>query len=235
VIALTEREDIGARLRYGRRGMRLVVVVAVVALLGVSCSGEDDACEALAPSVPGARLLFDGTDESLARWAHAGPGSFELQEDCTLRTSGGLGLLWHDDEPVAAPATLRVEWRAEGDSNSGVFVGFPPVGDDPLVAVEQGYEVQIDAVDEAGWTTGAIYGFQAADAAAVEQVVNDGWNTFEIALDPNEIVVSLNGLVVNRFTPADPARADLGNGFVGLQNHSDADVVFFRRVEVSAG
>jgi hypothetical protein len=235
VIALTDGEDIGARLRYGRGGMRLVVVAAVVALLGVSCSGEDGGCEALAPSVPGARLLFDGTEESLARWAHAGPGSFELQEDCALRTSGGLGLLWHDDEPVAAPATIRVEWMTSDDANSGVFVGFPAVGDDPLVAVEQGYEVQIDAVDEAGWTTGAIYGFQPADAAGVAEALNDGWNTFEIALGPNEIVVSLNGLVVNRFTPADPERADLAHGFVGLQNHSDADVVFFRRVEVSAG
>ena len=133
-----------------------------VAALAASCSGEDDGCEALAPSAPGARVLFDGTEESLARWAHAGPGSFELQEDCTLRTSGGLGLLWYDDEPVEAPATIRVEWRADGDANSGVFVGFPAVGDDPLVAVEQGYEVQIDASDEAGWTTGAIYAFQVA-------------------------------------------------------------------------
>ena len=151
-----------------------------------------------------------------------------------MRTSGGLGLLWYDDEPVEAPATVRVEWRAEGDSNSGVFVGFPAVGDDPLVAVEQGYEIQIDPTDEAGWTTGAIYGFQAADAAAVAEVVREGWNTFEIRIDPQEIVVSLNGRVVNRFT-ADPAQADLARGFVGLQNHSDADVVFFRQVTVASG
>ena len=216
--------------------MRCPVLVAVaVAALAVSCSGEDDGCEALAPSAPGARVLFDGTEESLARWAHAGPGSFELQEDCTLRTSGGLGLLWYDDEPVEAPATVRVEWRADGDSNSGVFVGFPAVGDDPLVAVEHGYEVQIDAADEAGWTTGAIYAFQAADQAAVAEALNDGWNTFEIALDPPEIVVSLNGLVVNRFTSTDPARVDLTRGFVGLQNHGPDDVVHFRRVEVSPG
>lgn len=215
--------------------MRSALVAVAVVLVAVSCSGEDGGCEALEPAGPGARLLFDGTEESLARWAHAGPGSFELQEDCTLRTSGGLGLLWYDAEPVAAPATVRVEWRVEGDSNSGVFVGFPAVGEDPFVAVERGYEVQIDATDEAGWTTGAIYGFQAAAAAAVAEVVNDGWNTFEIRIDPPEIVVTLNGRVVNSFTSADPARVDLGRGFVGLQNHSDADVVFFRRVAVAPG
>lgn len=212
-----------------------MLVAVAVAVLAVSCSGEDDGCEALAPSVPGAQMLFDGTEESLTRWAHAGPGSFELQEDCTLRTNGGLGLLWYDDQPVEAPATIRVEWMTTADANSGVFVGFPAVGDDPLVAVDHGYEVQIDPSDPAGWTTGAIYGFQAPDQEAVAEAVNEGWNTFEIALDPPEIVVSLNGLVINRFTAADPARVDLGRGFVGLQNHGPEDVVVFRRVEVSPG
>lgn len=212
-------------------------LLVALAVLAASCSGGDGGCEALEPAAPGARLLFDGTEESLARWAHAGPGGFELEEDCTLRTSGGLGLLWHDDEPVAAPATVRVEWMTPGDSNSGVFVGFPAVGDDPLVAVERGYEVQIDASDEAGWTTGAIYGFQVADAGAVEEALNEpgSWNTFEIALAPPEIVVSLNGRVVNRFTSTDRARMDLARGFVGLQNHGSEDVVRFRRVEVSSG
>ena len=217
--------------------MRPRSLLVALAVLAASCSGGDGGCEALEPAAPGARLLFDGTAESLARWAHAGPGAFELEEDCTLRTSGGLGLLWYDDEPVAAPATVRVEWMTPDDSNSGVFVGFPAVGDDPLVAVERGYEVQIDASDEAGWTTGAIYGLQAADAGAVEEALNEpgSWNTFQIALAPPEIVVSLNGRVVNRFTSTDPARMDLARGFVGLQNHGPGDVVRFRRLEVSPG
>jgi cytochrome c len=217
--------------------MRAVLVTVAVAVLSFSCSGDDKGCEPLEPAGPGARLLFDGTEESLSRWAQAGPGSFQLQEDCTLRTSGGLGLLWYDDEPVQAPAAVRVEWMTPADSNSGVFVGFPAVGDDPFVAVERGYEVQIDATDEASWTTGAIYGFQPADQDAVAEALNSpgSWNTFEIALDPPGIVVSLNGVVVNRFTSADPGRADLGRGFVGLQNHSAEDVVHFRRVEVTPG
>jgi hypothetical protein len=206
-------------------------------VLAASCSGGDGGCEALEPAAAGARLLFDGTEESLARWTHAGPGTFELEQDCTLRTSGGLGLLWYDDEPVAAPATVRIEWMTPRDSNSGVFVGFPAVGDDPLVAVERGYEVQIDATDEAGWTTGSIYGFQVADVGAVQEALEapGSWNTFEIALAPPEIVVSLNGRVVNRFTSSDPVRVDLARGFVGLQNHGPGDVVRFRRVEVSPG
>jgi hypothetical protein len=233
-MALTEGEDSGARLRY-RREVRPALVLAAAVVLAASCSGGDGGCEALAPSGSGARLLFDGTEESLARWTQAGPGSFALQEDCTLRTEGGLGLLWYDDAPVQAPATVRVEWNAEGDSNSGIFVGLPAVGNDPFVAVDRGYEVQIDPTDEAGWTTGAVYGFQPADSEAVATAVREGWNTFEIALAPPEIVVSVNGVVVNRFTSTDPARTDLGRGYVGLQNHGPADVVHFRRVEVSPG
>ena len=42
----------------------------------------------------------------------------------------------------------------------------------------------------------------------------------------------LNGVVVNRFVSTSAARQSLGRGFVGLQNHSDADRVSFRSVQV---
>ena len=46
-----------------------------------------------------------------------------------------------------------------GDDNSGVFVGFPP-SSDPWSAVNNGYEIQIDATDAADRTTGSVYGFK---------------------------------------------------------------------------
>ena len=183
---------------------------------------------------PGYRMLFDGTRASFARWAHAGPGRFELREDCTLQTAGGLGLLWYDDEPFDSPMTLKVEWMIPGDANSGVFVGFPAVGNDPLVAVERGYEIQIDPTDNPASTTGAIYSFQAADGALRDQALHPPgeWNTYEITVDAPRVVVRLNGVVVNRFVSTSAARQSLGRGFVGLQNHSDADRVSFRSVQV---
>ena len=42
----------------------------------------------------------------------------------------------------------------------------------------------------------------------------------------------LNGVVVNRFVSTSAARQSLARGFVGLQNHSDADRVSFRNVQV---
>ena len=129
------------------------------------------------------------------------PRSFELRNDCTLETVGGLGLLWYDDEPFDSPMTLKVEWMIPGDANSGVFVGFPAVGNDPFVAVQRGYEVQIDPTDIPASTTGAIYSFQAADAAKRDQALRPPgqWNTYEITVDAPRLVVRLNGVVVNRF------------------------------------
>ena len=172
--------------------------------------------------------------QPFARWAHAGSGRFELRDDCTLQTVGGLGLLWYDDERFDSPLTLKVEWLVEGDSNSGVFMGFPPVGDDPFVAVERGYEIQIDPTDEPASTTGAIYGFQAAYRARRDAALRPAgeWNTYEITVDAPRVVVRLNGVVVNRFRSTSAARQSLGHGFVGLQNHGDADRVRFRSVQV---
>ena len=143
-------------------------------------------------------------------------------------------MLWYDDEPFDSPLTLKVEWMIPGDANSGVFVGFPAVGNDPFVAVERGYEIQIDPTDNPASTTGAIYSFQAADRARRDQALRPPgeWNTYEITVDAPRVVVRLNGVVVNRFVSTSAARQSLGRGFVGLQNHSDADRVFFRSVQV---
>ena len=183
---------------------------------------------------PGYRMLFDGTRASFARWAHVGPGGFELRGDCTLQTAGGLGLLWYDDEPFDSPMTLKVEWMIPGDANSGVFVGFPAVGNDPFVAVDHGYEIQIDPTDNPDSTTAAIYSFRAAERALRDQALHPPgeWNTYEITVAAPRVVVRLNGVVVNRFVSTSAARQSLGRGFVGLQNHSDADRVSFRSVQV---
>src|SRR3712207_7831141 len=58
---------------------------------------------------------------------------------------------------------FRSDWKMEGDDNSGVFVGFPDPGTDPWVAVNRGYEIQIDATDDPDSTTGAIYNFRSEE------------------------------------------------------------------------
>ena len=109
---------------------------------------EPDTCEAIEAD-PGYRTLFDGTAESLEDWNMAGPGLFTREADCTLKGNGGMGLLWHS-EPLEGDYSLQLDWKLTKDDNGGVFVGFPDPGNDPWIAVNQGYEIQIDATDAPG-------------------------------------------------------------------------------------
>ncbi|GGM26317.1 family 16 glycoside hydrolase [Promicromonospora citrea] len=179
----------------------------------------------------GYRALFDGTLASLDGWRMAGPGSFGRQPDCSIRSTGGMGLLWHPEELQAY--SLKLDWKLLKDDNGGVFVGFPDPGDDPWVAVDNGYEIQIDASDEPDRTTGSIYTFQGADLAAVERALKPvgSWNAYEIRVVGQTIKVFLNGTLVNDFVSTDPAR-DLEQGFIGLQNHGGGETIHYRDIRV---
>ncbi|WP_041322586.1 ThuA domain-containing protein [Saccharomonospora viridis] len=198
---------------------------------GVAQPGTSPAeCEPAEPE-EGYRMLFDGTAASLENWNQAGPGSFELGDDCTIKSVGGMGLLWYDEQFGAY--SLKLDWKMAGDDNSGVFVGFPDPGDDPWVAVNEGYEIQIDPTDDPDKTTGAIYGFQSADLEARDAALNPPgeWNSYEIVVRDQTIQVYLNDTLINDFVSTDPNR-DLTQGFVGLQNHGDEDEVWFRNVQI---
>lgn len=178
--------------------------------------------------------LFDGTAESLADWKQAGPGSFSLSDDGTLTSSGGLGMLWYADRGLGS-YSLKLDWRmasASGDDNSGVFVGFP-ASDDPWSAVNNGYEIQIDASDAPDRTTGAVYSFQSADIRKRDRALNPPgeWNTYEIRVEGERLRVWLNGVKINDFTNTDAARS-LRDGHVGIQNHGAEDQVSFRDIRI---
>lgn len=174
----------------------------------------------------GYTTLYDG---STAGWSQAGPGGF-TNSDATLTSFGGLGLYWHSAKQFTS-YSLKLDWRMAGDDNSGVFIGFPP-SSDPYSAVNNGYEIQIDATDTADRTTGAIYGFKAPDTAARDAALNPAgeWNGFEILVEGERIRVYLNGALINDYTNTDPARSLAGH--IGLQNHGSGDDVSFRDVRV---
>src|SRR6476661_5377406 len=100
--------------------------------------------------------LFNGKD--LTGWKHAGPGQFDVA-DGELHTNAGMGLLWYTTE-MPDKFTLKLEFKtSRKEDNSGVFVRFPDPGNDPWVAVKEGYEIQI-CDTEKGKQTGSIYNFQ---------------------------------------------------------------------------
>src|SRR6185295_7373420 len=108
--------------------MRHTLIAAAVMLL-LACSAE--------PVEDGYTRLADG-------WSQAGPGGF-TNDGGTLSSSGGMGLFWYSAKEFQS-YSLKLDWKVTGDGNSGVFIGFPPASD-PISAVDNGYEIQIDASD----------------------------------------------------------------------------------------
>ncbi|MFS8197450.1 ThuA domain-containing protein [Streptomyces sp. CWNU-52B] len=176
--------------------------------------------------------LFDGS--STSGWQQAGPGRFSLA-DGTLTSAGGMGLFWYSGQEFTGDYSLKLDWRMAGDDNSGVFIGFP-ASDDPWTAVDNGYEIQIDATDSADRTTGSVYGFQSADLAARDAALNPPgeWNTYELRVTGERLQIFLNGREINDFTNTDPVRS-LQQGHIGIQNHGDGDDVSFRNIRVKQG
>ncbi|HCU51405.1 MAG TPA: glycosyl hydrolase, partial [Micromonosporaceae bacterium] len=174
----------------------------------------------------GYTVLYNG---STSGWSQAGPGSF-ANTDATLTSTGGMGLFWYSAKQYTS-YSMKLDWKMPGDDNSGIFIGFPP-STDPWSAVNNGYEIQIDATDAADRTTGAVYTFQSANIAARDAALNPPgeWNTFELLVEGERLRVYLNGSLINDFTNTVAARSLAGH--IGIQNHGAGDDVSFRNVRI---
>jgi len=186
---------------------------------------------------PSGEQLFNGQD--LEGWRHVGPGEFVI-EDGLMKTQGGMGLLVYDGKKIG-DSVLRIVYKPESaEANSGVYIRIPEAPQDPWYAVHKGYEVQIcDAADEFH-RTGALYSLSRADEFPAG---NDGWNTLEITIDGQTTSVTVNGQAVNSFSGDQPVpertkyyepqrgpRPDAG--YIGLQNHDEKSVVWFKEISV---
>ncbi|MET8351844.1 MULTISPECIES: ThuA domain-containing protein [unclassified Micromonospora] len=165
--------------------------------------------------------LFDGTAESLLGWQQAPSGSFGIQPDGSLRSSGGLGMLWHTRE--LADFSLKVQFRdiapGTGRANTGVFTRFP----DPRIPLEQrppgscgtvgsartsqawvaiycGHEIQIyDGETGEPQKTGSVYNFDPVPLAQAGVTPKDQWNDYEIRVVGQHYTMIRNGVVINEF------------------------------------
>jgi hypothetical protein len=191
----------------------------------------------------GWRQLFNGKD--LTGWKQAGPGS-HFVEDGLIKSKGGMGLLYFTGEKFGN-CIIRVVFRMRDEnSNSGVFIRMPVEPREEWMPIHYGYEIQIDNKPELSGEdifhyTGTIY-------SLTRPLVQSGkpgpeWNTMEITLDNDRTIVFLNGKKVTDYREGDPVperkfdyepirgpRPDAG--YLGIQNHSDQDVVFFREISV---
>ena len=223
---------------------------------------------------PAFTYLFDGTQKSTdfsTKWLMAempgGGNRFNiLGRSLVAQPGNGIGLLYYVAEQFDN-FTLRLDFclphaRGNFNDNSGVFVRFrdprkpvlagtpgPDVpGNDATVAVDTGYEIQIDE-EARGDTrkneadgfrynrTGAIYKVAKFGTAPGEQNYTNSqqlasgiWHTHEIKATNRTYEVLLNGQPATAFT-ADPSEPnekfrgrkkseDPDSGFIGLQVHT---------------
>ena len=187
------------------------------------------------------KQLFDGKD--LTGWKHVGPGSMTV-EDGLIRTHGGMGLLYWTGGKLG-DCVIRVVYKMrDHNDNSGVFIRIPIEPREEWMPVHYGYEVQIDneaAGEDEYHITGMLYSLTKPLARSGKP--GPEWNTMEITLDGPRTVVVLNSVKVTDYTEGqpvperkfnfEPQRGPRPNdGYIGLQNHSDSDVVFFKEVAV---
>jgi hypothetical protein len=224
-----------------------------------------------APSEAGFRYLFDGSEKSadlFAKWIRVGGGNFILLRRTLIAQpdSNGIGLLYYAAEQFDN-FTLRLDFclphpRGNSNDNSGIFLRFrnprlpelpgtpgPDVpGNLATVAVDTGYEIQIDEEARGDTRKGELDGFLYNRTGAVYKVKTIGtsagqqnytnnqrlasgvWHNYDITVTDRTYEVLLNGLPCTKFTadPGDPNERfrgrkkseDPDSGFIGLQVHT---------------
>lgn len=158
-------------------------------------------------------------------WEFVGAGNFSEENDA-VRASGGLGLLWYPGKRYS-DFELILEWKANHRSaDSGVFVRIANIPDVPRIAIESGYEVQInDENDEPLNQTGAIRGY--APPSHIPTNAMGEWNEMKIIARGYEYNVWVNKEHVNTFY----SRRTM-TGYIALQNHDEHSSVWFRNIRI---
>src|SRR6266436_5423298 len=197
------------------------------------------------PQAPEWQSLFNGKD--LTGWKHVGPGEMTV-ENGLIQTHGGMGLLY-STEGKFSNCRIRVVFKMrDHNDNSGVFIRIPVEPREPWMPVHYGYEVQIDNQPEDSkeddyHVTGTLYSLTKPLARPGKP--GPEWNTMQITLDGPHTIVFVNDIKVTDYTEGQPVPARKfdfepqhgtrpNEGYIGLQNHSDNDIVFFKEVSVQS-
>ncbi|MET0817102.1 MAG: ThuA domain-containing protein [Solirubrobacteraceae bacterium] len=175
-------------------------------------------------TIPDADEIFDGSEESFAKWKQAPGGSFQLQPNGSMRTIGGLGMLWYAERPYG-DFSLQFEWRdgatGTGWSNGGAFVRFPNPDDvvalpsnaaerpdcaktetqTAWVAIRCGHELQVHDNPGGGepQKTGSVYNFAPLNITQARPVPKGDWTKYEIRVVGQQYTLIRDGLVINEF------------------------------------
>ncbi|MEQ8785371.1 MAG: DUF1080 domain-containing protein [Pirellulaceae bacterium] len=154
--------------------------------------------------------LFDGV--SLYGWS-------EQKGDANWRVEDGVIVVDEGDEGFLTTNTsfsdyrLKVDFRAAEGTNSGIFLHTPKVPTDPE---SDCYELNIAPADNP-FPTGSLVKRQKVEG----DHTSADWQTFEVTVLGNTVIVLLDGQEVMDYTDENP----LGRGYIALQ-HREGKVEF---------
>lgn len=185
---------------------------------------EFDADRLLAARLPGEQTsagwvrLFD--QNTLFGWEISGKANFRVEDDTLVVDQGQQCLMctsssWGDFE-------LTLQFNADAETNSGIFVRTPLQPDDPATDC---YEINI-APDDNPFPTGSIVKRQRVDAQAAGPQQPGQWRTMTIRAEGKDITVTLDGNVVCQYSDS----VDLPARRIGLQHNSGR--VAFRDIKI---
>lgn len=178
--------------------------------------------------------LYNGDD--FTGWEHVGDGEFIIK-DGLLKTVGGMGLLYYKINPFEN-VELKIVYKNPEGKNAGVFIRIPEVPTEAWMPVNRGYEVQIDDKLDDYHRTGVLY---SLTKALDKPSISDDWNTMIITLKGETTLVEINGTLITNYSEGQAVpqkkiwyEPDRGprpvKGYIGLQNHGEEDVVYFKEV-----
>ena len=214
-----------------------------ILVLAMLCILYTNSSKAQLKDVSQWKQLFNGKD--LTGWKHVGGGS-RFVEEGLLASKGGMGLLYWTGGKLGN-CVIRVVYKMQNfNSNAGVFIRVPIEPKEEWMPVYYGYEVQIDNHPETSnedeyHISGTLYAFTKPLAKPGKP--GPDWNTMEITLDGPRTIVYLNGEKVTDYTEGQPTPERKfsfepypgirpNEGYIGLQNHGDEDIVYFKEVAV---
>ncbi|MBW3597175.1 MAG: DUF1080 domain-containing protein [Planctomycetes bacterium] len=147
--------------------------------------------------------LFDG--HSLFGWTPQSDADWRVEDGAIVVDSGEKGLLTTNAQ--FGDYQLRLEFKADPQTNSGVFLHTPlQIG--PEGVAKACYELNIAPADNP-FPTGSFV--QRKKAEEVEH--HDRWRAYDVTLDGGKATVVLDGETVLEYEDPEP----LGRGHIGLQ------------------
>ncbi|WP_373512648.1 DUF1080 domain-containing protein [Persicitalea sp.] len=198
----------------------------IAALLFVGCAKDASTSQ---KAEKGWVSIFNGKNFDGWKVNEENPNTFTI-EDGTIKVAGPRAHLFyagavgnHDLKNFAFKADVKTMPGA----NSGMFIhtAYQPEG-----WPAKGYEIQVNQSHTDWRKTGSVYGEQDVK----EVFVKDGeWYTEEIEVRGKQVIVKVNGKVINDYTePAEP-KSDLkrlSSGTVALQGHDPKSVIYYKNV-----